>query len=137
MTWNIKLGHRIGSISVVVIVGIAAIAAIYLYGASFQDKADAIGSINTLARTTHVALLEARRSEKDFLLRDDIKYAQRHDKQQQAVGEDIARLQQQSRALGLDEFAQKADAILDGFKKYSAFFKSLVAAKTTLGLTPN
>ncbi len=136
MAFNIKLGHRIGSISVVVITGISVIAAIYLYGAAFQDKADAIGALNSLARTTQVGLLEARRSEKDFLLRDDIKYAQRHDKQQQDVVADIAKLQQQSRALGLGELAQKSDAILDGFKKYSAIFKSMVVAKTTLGLTP-
>ena len=89
---NLKLGHRIGSISIVVILGIAAIAGIYLYGASFQDKADAFGSINALAQKTHVALLEVRRAEKDFLLRNDIKYAQRHGKLQEEVVGDIAAL---------------------------------------------
>jgi methyl-accepting chemotaxis protein len=137
MSLKIKLGHRIGSISVVVILGIAVIAGIYLYGAAFQDKADALGAINALAQKTHVALLEARRSEKDFLLRSDIKYAQRHSKQQEDVVGDIAALQQQSRSLGLGELAQKADAILDGFNKYGAQFKTLISAKTTLGLTEN
>jgi methyl-accepting chemotaxis protein len=135
---NIKLSHRIGSISMIVIFGLSIIASIYLYGASVQDanqqKANAARSIFEITENIHVKLLEVRRAEKEFLLRNDIKYAEHHNEIQKSVTGDLNAFQQQARASGLDEFTQKAGGILEGFNKYVAHFKALVASKTRLGL---
>ena len=108
MSLKIKLSHRIGSISIILIFSLAAIAGIYLYDASIQDafqqKADAANSVYALTKSIETQLLEIRRTEKDFLLRNDLKYAERHDKLQELISGELKVLQQQGRALGLSEF---------------------------------
>ena len=141
MSLNIKLSQRIGSISVIVIAGLAAIAAIYLYGTSVQDayqqKASTANSIYALTKTIDTQLLDARRSEKDFLLRNDMKYAVHHNELQKTIILRVGALQQQGRVIGQDEIAEKAGFILEGFNKYVAQFKALVEGKTRLGLNEN
>ena len=141
MSLNIKLSHRIGSISIILIFSLAAIAGIYLYDASIQDafqqKADAANSVYALTKNIETQLLEIRRTEKDFLLRSDVKYAERHDKLQELIGGELKVLQQQGRTLGLSDFTNKAGIILEGFDKYGAQFKAMVADKIRLGLNEN
>jgi methyl-accepting chemotaxis protein len=138
MPLKIKLSHRIGSISVILIFSLAAIAGIYLYDASIQDafqqKADVANSVYALTKNIETQLLEIRRTEKDFLLRSDMKYAERHDKLQELISGELKVLQQQGRTLGLSEFTNKAGIILEGFDKYVAQFKEMVVGKTRLGL---
>ncbi|MBI2713537.1 MAG: HAMP domain-containing protein [Rhizobiales bacterium] len=140
-SFNIKLSHRIGSISIIVILGLAAIAGIYLYGTSVQDayqqKAAAANSIYALTTTVNTQLLDVRHSEKDFLLRNDLKYAEHHNELQKMIILRLGALQQQGRAIGHDDIAQKAGIILEGFNKYISQFKALVESKTRLGLNEN
>ena len=141
MSLNIKLGHRINSISLVVVLGIAAIAAIYTYSASVQDayqqNADAANSIYALTQSLKVQLANTRRAEEEFLLRNDMKSIEHHDELQKLITGELKVLQQQGRAIGLDEITQKAGFILEGFNKYVGQFKALVASKTRLGLNEN
>ena len=114
---------------------------VYLYETSVQDayqqKASAANSIYALTKTLSIQLLDARRSEKDFLLRNDIKYAEHHDELQKSVTDLLNPLQQEARTLGLDAVDKNVDTILEGFNKYAAHFKALVTAKTRLGLNEN
>ncbi len=135
---KIKLSHRIGSISIIVLFGMAIIAGIYLYGASvqqtYQQRAETGNSIYALSAKLGTQLLDARRTEKDFLLRNDTKYAEHFDEVQKFIVAVLGALQPQVRASGQDEIAQRVVSLSDGFNKYVAEFKALVESKTRLGL---
>ena len=92
------------------------------------EVAERAQAIFAQANRLQIKLLEARRAEKDFLLRSDLKYAQRHTALDSEIRVDIARLRQQAAAAGLQDL-QKIDFIGSGFGKYRTHFLALVESK--------
>src|SRR5262249_60730631 len=94
--------------------------AIYLFGANVQDRyrqvADRSQSMLTLAGNLGVNLLENRRAEKDFLLRNDLTYVERHGNLKRTITEQIDALQQQANAAGLDSLARRIELIGAGYE---------------------
>src|SRR5882762_7692694 len=79
---RVRITHKIAAIGAIGFGGLALVGAIYLTGDTTQERyrviaADAIALSDRVDRLSR-ELLESRRAEKDFLLRSDEKYAQRH-----------------------------------------------------------
>ena len=76
---RLRLTHKIIAIGVIGVIGVVLIGGIHLYGekamAVYRDAADNARTIAELNRRIEVELLEGRRAEKDFLLRNDAKKA--------------------------------------------------------------
>ena len=134
---RILLTHKIAAIGAIGVAGVLVLGAIYHFGSSAQDRyrevAERAEAILAQANRLQIKLLEARRAEKDFLLRNELKYAQRHTALDSEIRNDIARLRQQAAAAGLQDL-QKIDFIGSGFNKYRTHFLALVESRVRLGL---
>jgi methyl-accepting chemotaxis protein len=84
-----------------------------------------------------IKMLESRRAEKDFLLRNELKYADRVRELGTLVERDLAMLRTQSDQASLADLSQQIDAARDGFKKYVTHFATVADAKRRLGLDEN
>src|SRR5262245_21569694 len=138
---HILLTHKIAAIGATGVLGVAVMGAIYLIGASIQDKyrrvAESAQAMLEQANELSVKLLESRRAEKDFLLRNDMKYVDRHRSLNGEIGGHLDTLRQQAAAGERYELASKIDAVRDGIKSYAAHFAALAQAKERLGLNEN
>ena len=76
---SLRLTHKITAIGVVGLMGVVLVGGIHLYGenavAVYRSAAESARSVAELNRQIEVELLEGRRAEKDFLLRNDAKKA--------------------------------------------------------------
>ena len=76
---SLRLTHKITAIGVIGLIGVLLVGGIHLYGenavAVYRSAAESARSIAELNRQIEVELLEGRRAEKDFLLRNDAKKA--------------------------------------------------------------
>jgi methyl-accepting chemotaxis protein len=138
---KVLLAHKIAAIGLAGVVGILILGAIYLIGASVQDRYRTVAgnaqATLAVANDLYVKLLESRRAEKDFLLRSDMKYVDRHNALDKSIRSDIDALRGRTSAAGLEELTHKVDAIGDGFKSYAAHFAAVAAAKRRMGLDEN
>ncbi len=82
-------------------------------------------------------LLEARRAEKDFLLRLDEKYAVRHAEVMNSATSSLARFEQGLAALRLNELASRLAAAKALVEQYTHHFNTLTQQQKTLGLNQN
>ena len=79
---RVRLVHKIAAIGAIGVAGLCVVGAIYWLGNATQEKHRLIAAqaqtIATFATKLELHSLENRRSEKDFLLRNDEKYVARH-----------------------------------------------------------
>src|SRR5947209_5731245 len=79
---KLRLSHKIGAIGAVGVVGLIMVGTIYFVGNTTQNgyrkAAEDVGAIDRASDQSAILLLDARRAEKDFLLRHDEKYVKRH-----------------------------------------------------------
>src|SRR5690348_7366219 len=77
-----RISHKVGALGALGVLGLVAVAAIYLIGnateAGHRQTAEMASTISRLSDESAIALLDARRAEKDFLLRNDERYVKRH-----------------------------------------------------------
>ncbi|MCC9606439.1 methyl-accepting chemotaxis protein [Blastopirellula sp. JC732] len=94
-------------------------------------------SLQTLAEKTNVAMLECRRNEKDFLLRRDDKYIEKHAKSCQTLLDDAKSLE--VLALSLHDQSAEADAqaIAAAAAEYQQSFVALTESWKRRGLDHN
>lgn len=134
---SLRITHRIALIGALGVAGLVALGGIYLGGevrtSAFRQSAERTASMRMLADDIFTDLLEARRAEKDFLLRSDEKYLQRHAAVAQAVDAKLNRLGTDA---GSGEVSRLTGQIRSGFNAYAARFAALVEARRQLGLTP-
>ena len=133
---QLLITHKVAAIGAIGVAGILVIGGIYLFGTSVQDEyRDVAGSAQakfTRSNQLNINLLESRRSEKDFLLRSDMKYAARVADLGKTIGADLDVL-----ATGGDAEAKKFAAVRDGYQKYLTHFGKVVETKRQLGLDEN
>jgi methyl-accepting chemotaxis protein len=138
---RILLAHKIIAIGASGLLGIIVVGAIYLIGASVQAHyrrvADDSQVILGAANHIYVELLESRRAEKDFLLRSDMKYVERHDVLEKSIRAAIESLRQRASSERLDDLTRKIDLVREGFQNYSTHFAAMVDARRRLGLNEN
>ena len=77
--FSFRLTHKIVAIGIVGIAGVMLVGGIHVYGESsmavYRDTAQNAQTISELSGKIEIELLEGRRAEKDFLLRNDSKKA--------------------------------------------------------------
>jgi methyl-accepting chemotaxis protein len=138
---RIRLTHKIAAIGAVGVIGVLLLGVIYHVGSSVQERylQTASGAQAMLAKANAIEakLLDARRAEKDFLLRADMNYVKRHAELIGAVRADVEELKRQSAAAGLQELTQRVDFIGAGLEKYRTSFLAVAEARQRLGLNQN
>src|SRR5690349_4582608 len=101
--FSLRLTHKITAIGVIGVIGVVLIGGIHLYGERamgvYRDAAEDARTVFELNNRVAIALLEARRAEKDFLLRNDASKAQRQAEISRQVALDIDALRGKIAAL--------------------------------------
>ena len=107
---RILLTHKIAAIGGVGLLGVALVGGIYFLETHTQSKymlaADQTNAMSSLNDALAVTMLESRRAEKDFLLRNDLKYADRVRELETQVERDLAKLRTQSDEAGLTDLSK-------------------------------
>jgi methyl-accepting chemotaxis protein len=135
---HLRITHKIAAIGAIGVGGLALVGGIYLFGNSVQSaQRQAAADARTLAGLNHrlsVQLLDSRRAEKDFLLRNSESYAKRHATLAASITSDLDALRRQASGADLEG---KIDTIRAGFQSYGRHFAEVVALKIKLGLDEN
>jgi methyl-accepting chemotaxis protein len=141
MAVQLKLTHKIAAIGLTGMAGVLGIAGIYFAGAASQDgysQAErAAQTMSAQANRLGEELLQSRRHEKDFLLRNDLQYAERHSKLSKDIARDIAAMSAQAKSEEHPDLAGKIDQIGAGYAAYEKNFGAVVERKRMLGLNEN
>ena len=137
-SFSLRLTHKIAAIGVVGVVGVMLVGGLHLYGESaravYRDAAENARTIFELNSRIEVELLEGRRAEKDFLLRNDAGKADSQVEISRAVVADIDGLRGKIVAIGKPDLARRIEAMSASLKQYQTHFAAVVAQKRKLGL---
>jgi methyl-accepting chemotaxis protein len=132
---SLRLTHKITAIGVV---GVILIGGIHLYGeaatAAYRDAAENARAIFELNSKLEIELLEGRRAEKDFLLRNDPAKADSQIEIGKSVAADIGALHGKIVAIGKPDLARDIETMSASLKQYQAHFAAVVEQKKQLGL---
>jgi methyl-accepting chemotaxis protein len=138
---RIMLTHKIAAIGGVGLLGVSLVGGIYFGETHIQSKylqaADQTSAMAALSDGLAIKMLESRRAEKDFLLRSDLKYAERVRDLAGQVARDFEKLRTQSEEAGLNDLSRQVETARDGFKTYVSHFTTIADAKRRLGLDEN
>ena len=134
-----KLGvrHQIGLVGLVGVAGLMLVGAMYYFGTTRQSAAryTVEGGYRTLQTldAVKIDLLEARRSEKDFLLRRKEEFTKKHEAAMNAYAQDMANLR------GLLDVAQRgmAEQVAAAIAQYAQQFGVVAADVRKIGYDEN
>jgi methyl-accepting chemotaxis protein len=136
--FSLRLTHKITAIGIIGVIGVVLVGGIQLYGESaiavYRGAAESARTIFELNNKIEVELLEGRRAEKDFLLRNDSGKAESQAEISKSVVADIAVLHQKVIAAGKPDLARQIEAMSTSLKQYQAHFVAVVEQKRQLGL---
>ena len=126
---GLRLTHKVTAIGATGVLGLALVGGLYLFGAWSQARYEKTAAeASAIAASTgrlSIQMLEARRAEKDFLLRSDEKYAKAHGdliKDIAGTFDDIAR---RLSASGRPELLKQTDAARADYEQYVKHFAAL------------
>ncbi len=135
---SLRLTQKILAIGVVGLIGVVLIGGIHLYGEHAIDAhriaADEARTIAELNGRIEVELLESRRAEKDFLLRNDTKKADSQVQLAAKVAADIDVLRGRMLSIGKADLAGQIEGMRASLARYQAHFEAMVELKKQLGL---
>jgi methyl-accepting chemotaxis protein len=138
---SLRLTHKISAIGIVGVVGVILVGAIHMYGESatsgYRIAAEDARSISELNDRIEIELLEGRRAEKDFLLRNDSKRAEKQIQISKSVATDMDTLRQKVVAVGKPDLGRQIEAMNASLKQYQGHFAAVVDQKLMLGLDEN
>jgi methyl-accepting chemotaxis protein len=138
---RMRLVHKITGIGIIGLAGVLLTGGIHWYGeaatAVHRDASENARSIFDLNRKIEIEMLESRRAEKDFLLRGDLKKADRQVQIGKSVAADIDALRGKILAAGKPDLARKVEDVSGSLKKYQSHFLAVVQQKQQLGLDEN
>ena len=97
----------------------------------FSSEASAL---EATTKNLQIQLLEARRNEKDFLLRKDDKYVKTHDESEKAALHAFDDMAKALTAIGQTRLRENVDELRSGFDAYSKSFLEMVVLRRKLGL---
>ncbi|WP_186767384.1 methyl-accepting chemotaxis protein [Blastopirellula retiformator] len=144
--WNplgrVRIGYQLGGAFAFVLLAMGVGMAIYHASnrrtvANYDALLTGQIALQSLAEKTNVAMLECRRNEKDFLLRRDRKYLEKHAASCQKLLDDAKALDQLANAIGDQTAAADAQAITIAAAEYQSAFQSLTESWTRRGLDHN
>ena len=138
MSVSLRLTHKITAIGIIGVVGVILTGGIHFYGesamAGYRDAAENARSIFELSSKIEIELLEGRRAEKDFLLRNDVKKIDSQIDISKSAAADIEILRGKIVAAGKPDLARKVEAMSASLKQYQSHFLAVVQEKRQLGL---
>ncbi|OLE32715.1 MAG: methyl-accepting chemotaxis protein [Alphaproteobacteria bacterium 13_1_20CM_3_64_12] len=138
MSVSLRLTHKITAIGIIGVVGVILTGGIHFYGesamAGYRDAAENARSIFELNSRIEIELLEGRRAEKDFLLRNDVKKIDSQIDISKSAAADIEILRGKIVAAGKPDLARKVEAMSASLKQYQSHFLAVVQEKRQLGL---
>ncbi len=120
---------------VIVSLVILGLLGLYLENAANQTKVTNLVEIKSELKDLQIAMLQLRRSEKDFLLRKNVKYQQTFSNTFKHALQLINGLEQ--RLVTTDFAGTKLLVIKNGLQNYQQIFEQLIAASTAQGLDRN
>ncbi len=136
--FQLRLTHKIAAIGSVGVIGLAAVGVIYQQGTWSQDSArkaaEDARAISGLTKKISIEMLEARRDEKNFLLRKQDAYVKHHAQLSGAIGRDFDDLKTMVKAAGYADLSEKIGVIHDGFESYGNDFAVLAMVQAKIGL---
>jgi methyl-accepting chemotaxis protein len=136
--FQLRLTHKVAAIGCVGVIGLAAVGVIYQQGTWSQDDARKVAedarAISGLTKRISIEMLEARRDEKNFLLRKQDSYVKHHAQLSGAIGRDFDELKALVRTAGYAELSEKIGVIHDGFESYGNDFAVLALVQAKIGL---
>ncbi len=136
--FSLRLSHRILLIGFVGLLGLLVFGSIYLMGSASQDAsrklAEDARNISLQNDKLGRDLLDARRAEKDFMLRHDEASSKRHATLTASSKRSIDRLGESVRVAGLTTLSDKVAALGNGFSDYQKHFVELEQSEIRLGL---
>ena len=136
--FSLRLAHKITAIGIVGVAGVILVGGMHMYGESatavYRDAAESARTLFELNSKIEVELLEGRRAEKDFLLRNDPKKAESQIEISNSVVADIGTLREKVVAVGKQDLARQIEAMSTSLKQYQAHFAAVVEQKRQLGL---
>jgi len=135
---SLRLTHKITIIGVIGVIGVILVGGMHLYSeiemASYREEAESARAIFELANSIQIKLLEGRRAEKDFLLRNKQEFADAQSESGKAIARDIATLNGKLQAIGRADLIRQIEAMNASFQQYQTHFAAVVEEKTRLGL---
>ncbi|MDJ0832374.1 MAG: methyl-accepting chemotaxis protein [Gammaproteobacteria bacterium] len=145
MNWlnNLSVRAKLIAVIAMMVFGFASIAVVFTFSIIHEKEAIAtvehMGDVSYKTLKVSELMLQARRAEKDFLLRDDLKYDQRHDGHMEAIYETLDEIQddmteEAARGSFSDVDANNIDTLRELFQNYQTTYKDMVQAKIYLGL---
>ena len=136
--FQLRLTHKIAAIGFVGVIGLAAVGLIYQQGTWAQDGvrkvAEDARAILGLTKRISIEMLEARRDEKNFLLRKQESYVKHHAQLSGAIGRDFDELKAMVKSAGYSALAEQISVIHDAFESYANDFAVLAIVQTKIGL---
>jgi methyl-accepting chemotaxis protein len=139
--FSFRLTYRISAIGIVGLVGVTLVGGMHMYSGSeiarYGEAAEKARMIFELSNKTKIELLESRRAEKDFLLRNDRKKADIQQEFGKAVAADIDELRGKLEEVGKTDLAAKIASMSKSQKQYQTNFVSAVKGRDVLGLDEN
>jgi methyl-accepting chemotaxis protein len=136
--FQLRLIHKVAAIGCVGVIGLAAVGLIYQQGTWSQDNARKVAedarAISALTKQISIEMLEARRDEKNFLLRKQDSYVKHHAQLSGAIGRDFDDLKTMVKAAGYADLSDKIGVIHDGFESYGNDFAVLAMVQAKIGL---
>jgi methyl-accepting chemotaxis protein len=136
--FQLRLTHKIAAIGFVGVIGLAAVGLIYQQGMWAQDGvrkvAEDARAILGLTKRISIEMLQARRDEKNFLLRKQESYVKHHAQLSGAIGRDFDELKAMVNSAGYSALAEQISVIHDAFESYANDFAVLAMAQSKIGL---
>ena len=133
---SLRISWQIAVVSLVALAGFVAVLAIFMtldvQRSSAQSRASHYTKLFVAAQDLRYELLNARRREKDFLLRLQDKYIQQHGEVVSRITADLSRFQQLDSA---SEYVESLRGIQAGMDVYVAAFARVAADWQLIGLT--
>ena len=134
----VRLTHKITAIGIVGLAGVVLVGGMHMYAESeiarYQEAAENARAIFELDGKIRIELLESRRAEKDFLLRNEQKKVDLQDEIARTIAADVSALHGKLQTIGQVELARKILSMDNSLKQYQAHFASVVEEKARLGL---
>ena len=132
---NMSIKAKLYGLAILTATGFITVGAIYAYSVNLTNDAalenSRVTNIQLVTEQIESGMLQARRNEKDFLLRKDLKYVEKHNKTMAASYNAISRL---DTLVTSADGKQLVGALSARLKAYQSGFKSLAAEQQSVGL---
>jgi methyl-accepting chemotaxis protein len=137
----LRLSHKIIAIGGAGVLGLMLVGGLYLSGswsrAAYQNAATEARGVADTALRLSIQMLQARRAEKDFLLRNDDKSAKVHDGIVSVIATNFDAIMRRLEAAGWNGLLNQTRAARTDYDGYVKHFGALVASVHKVGLNEN